>query len=343
MTAARLPQTLSPESHAQPEPGPVFESHPHGLAAFALIVVFAAGAMASLQIFLNGQLAQSVGSPVLAGCVNQFTGLAGLIAICVVRGVPARAKVSLKLATRPRWWHLVAGVNGGLLITVASYAAPRVGVALLTVALVCGQVTGSLAADRAGMSPAGLRLLTPARVVGVGLAIVAVSLGALGAHGEPRPGLLALVMLVGIGNAVQQAAMGHMAKATGEPLAAGVLNIGMGAIAILIIALIVTGGSAPGSWSAPPEQWLGGILGATVAVLAASATRRFGVLTMMLALVAGQSAGGLMLDIVAPPPGEVITMLTVVSVLLTLAAVVVSSVAPRSGNMRISRAFRPGT
>jgi bacterial/archaeal transporter family-2 protein len=141
-------------------------------------------------------------------------------------------------------------------------------------------------------------------------------------------------VLAGAGVAVQWAALGHVAKATGEPLAASAINFAAGAVAIVIVALVVTGGSAPGGWSAPPGEWIGGMLGACVAVLMATVARTVGVLQMMLALVAGQSAGGLLLDLVAPPPGEAVTVLTVVGVALTVAAVLVSGIKRRPSRRR---------
>ena len=83
--------------------------------------------------------------------------------------------------------------------------------ALLTVALVCGQATGSLGVDWAGLSPAGKRPVTGYRLLGVGLAVTAVVLGALEAGGDIRPGLLGLAVLAGVGVSFQQAAMGHVA------------------------------------------------------------------------------------------------------------------------------------
>jgi len=49
--------------------------------------------------------------------------------------------------------------------------------------------------------------------------------------------------------------------------------------------------------------------------------RSLGVLGVTLALVAGQSAGALALDLVAPAPGEAVTAGTVIGVALTLVAV----------------------
>ena len=54
-----------------------------------------------------------------------------------------------------RAWHLLGGLGGAMFIAAGAIGAPEIGVALLSVALVCGQTTGSLAADGVGLSPAG--------------------------------------------------------------------------------------------------------------------------------------------------------------------------------------------
>ena len=47
----------------------------------------------------------------------------------------------------------VGNMSGILFVIVASAAAPKVGIALLTVALVSGQLAGALLCDRFGLSP----------------------------------------------------------------------------------------------------------------------------------------------------------------------------------------------
>jgi transporter family-2 protein len=289
-----------------------------------LALVFLGGFALSVQAFVNGRLGASLGSVWLAGSVNNAVGLAGAAAVGVATGALGRARRRLAEGTSPRWWHVLAGVNGALFVTVAAKAAPLVGVALFTVAFVCGQSLGSLVIDRVGMSPAGRRPFTAARVLGVVLALVAVTVGALGARGELRLGLLVLAAVAGAGVAVQHAALGHVANATGEPLAAVAVNLAVGGTLLVLLALALTGGSAPHGWSAPPLEWTGGLLGAAAGVTMAIVVPILGVLRLVLAIVAGQAVGALVLDLVAAPPGEAVTAFTVVSVVLTFVAVAVS-------------------
>jgi transporter family-2 protein len=197
-------------------------------------------------------------------------------------------------------------------------------VALVTVAAVFGQSLGSLAMDAFGLGPSGRHPLSPPRVLGAGLALTAVAIGALGTKATPDIGLLALAATAGAGVAVQSAAMGHMGALTGEPLAAAALNMAVGASILVIVALIATGGVAPDDWSAPAPQWLGGVIGATVAVILTRSVRTLGVLRLVLALVAGQSMGAVALDVIAPVAGRAVNAQTVLSVVLSLLALAIS-------------------
>jgi transporter family-2 protein len=295
---------------------------------FALSAAVASGVAISLQVFVNGRLAGTLGSPVLAGTVNNVSALVLLIAIGAAGGVPRRARTGLKTRSKLRWWHVAAGLNGALFVTVASYAAPRLGVALFTVGIVCGQLLGSLIVDRRGLSPGGARPLTPYRVIGVILSLTAVALGVLHGGGQVHPLLLLLAVLPGAGLALQQAAMGHVTAATGEPIAAAALNFTVGAAALVAGALVA--GADPDTWSPSLFECVGGAIGAVCAVVMAALVARLGVLRLMLAIVAGQSIGGLGVDIIAPPVGRSPTVLTGISAVLAVIAVLISGTQRRA-------------
>lgn len=290
----------------------------------ALALACVAGAALSLQAFVNGRLAGSLDSAILAGTVNNAVGLGALVAVAAGTGALGRASRAVRRTGRPRLWQLVAGVNGALFVVVSAAAAPEVGVALLTVALVCGQMGGGLLVDRFGLTPAGRRRLTPARVLAVALTVAAVALAALGARGDPQLVLLTLAVVAGAGIAVQQAAVAHVARLTGEPVVAGAVNFLMGAAAATVATAALATGPSGGDWSAPPGEWVGGLLGATVTVLLARVVAVLGALRVVLAVVAGQSVGGLAIDLAAPVEGEGVRTWTVVGVALTIAAVAVS-------------------
>jgi transporter family-2 protein len=303
--------------------------------ATALGLAVLVGAAMSLQVYVNGHLGKHLGSPELAGMVNNLGGLAALVAVAVATGAMQRGTPHLKRANGLTWWHVAAGCNGALFIVVTAAAAPKVGVALLTVALVCGQTVGSLLVDRVGLSPAGRQAFSVPRLLGVGLAIAAVVVGALGTHGELHLLLLSIAVVAGAGVAVQQAAIGQVARISGEPFVAGVVNFTVGSTAVVLLVLLVTGTGTAHGWDAPPQQWLGGLIGASVVLIIARVVRVLGVLRLMLCVVAGQTTFGLLLDLVDPAPGKAVTAATVLGVLLTIVAVGVS------GGLRRRRAPAP--
>ena len=288
-----------------------------------------AGAGLSLQAFLNGRLGVSIGSPELAALVNNVVGLAALLLVAGASGALVRAVRRLRGADKGRPWHYAASGIGAIFVMVAAIAAPKIGIALLTVAVVCGQALGSIAADALGLSPAGRRGPTSARVLGVTLALVAVGIAALGADRGLDLSLLALAMASGVGLAVGQAGLGQVTERTGEPLAAATVGFALGAVLTVAIIAVLDVGLPANGWSAPAEQWAGGLFGAAVVVGLGRLVITLGVLRLTLALVAGQSVGALVLDLAAPAAGREVTVRTVVSVLLTFVAAVVSGMTPR--------------
>lgn len=285
----------------------------------------AAGAGVALQSYINGRLGQALGAGELAAAVNNTIGLLALISLVTVTRALPRARRSLHDGAQVKWWYLFGGLGGALLVSCAAVAAPRIGVALLIVAIVCGQTAGSLLADSAGLSPAGRAGATPLRIAGVVLAIAAVGISAFGARAHLDLALLAFAVAAGVGVALQQAANGQLARATGEPLVAGMINFIVGLTALLILAWIVTGFHTAHGWDAPPLEWIGGLIGATIATGSAILVSRLGVLGLTIAITAGQVAGALVIDLVAPVQGEGVTIETVLGVVLAFVAVALTA------------------
>lgn len=293
------------------------------------MVAFAAGLGLSVQFYVNGQLSRSLGSGIYAGLVNNLGGLLVLGVIACTLGIPGRvaerlrAEVADGTVRRLRWWHVLAGVNGGLFIAGTAAAAPEVGLALVTVAVVLGQLVGGAIVDRVGMNASRPLRITPARAAGIGLVLAASAIGLRGV-GEIRLGVLAVVAALGVGSAVQQAAMGHVVERTGEPVVASALNLTVGAVGLAVIAAVTAGAQPPLGWNAPTLDWTGGLLAAATSGAMAAVVRKLGVLRLMLGMIAGQTLGALALDIAFPIADEKVTVFTFASLGLTVAAVYVS-------------------
>jgi transporter family-2 protein len=306
------------------------ETRPRGVVALlaspprAIALTILAGGAISLQSYLNGKLGAQISSPTIAAATNNGVAFVATVAIALATRAVPRAQARLRALGRPPAWHFLGGLGGAALVLVSATAAPEVGVALLTVALVCGSTGGSLPVDAAGLGPAGRRAITLPRVAGVLLAIGATAISALGARSDPDMLLLALALAAGLGMSLQAAANGQLARATGEPWAASLVNVTVGFAVLAVAAVVTLATSSLDGLPANPLLYPGGLLGAFVVVVGATAVRTLGVLRLGLAMVAGQMAGALIVDLVAPAPGEAVTATTVIGVVLTMVAVAIS-------------------
>jgi transporter family-2 protein len=298
----------------------ILASHPR----IALVATILAGSAISLQSYLNGHLGGELGSPEASAAINNLVATALTLIVVLATGAVPRALAHLRALGRPPFWHFLGGYGGAALVLVSAVAAPEVGVALLTVALVCGSTGGSLPVDALGIGPAGKRAVTLPRVAGVLLAITATVISAIGARSHPDVVLLTLAALAGVLLSLQAAANGHLARETGEPFFASLVNVFVGLTALGTVAIVAIAASGIDSFPSNPLAYIGGLLGACIVFVTATAVQALGVLRLGLAMVAGQMAGALIVDLVVPARGEEVTVTTVIGVALTMLAVVIS-------------------
>jgi transporter family-2 protein len=282
------------------------------------LLAVAAGAALAAQARVNGALRTRLGDAVLTALVSFAVGSVVLVVAAVATG---RWRTAARLRHGTRWWWL-GGLAGALLVGSSAAAVPEVGVALTAVAIVAGSTTGSLVVDLLGLSPRGPQPLTGPRVAGAALAVSGLLVGTLGQHGDVRPWLLLVVGVAGFASAGQQAANGHLQRASGEALVAASVSFLVGTAA-LAVAVLATHPAAP-HWPGNPGLYAGGLGGATYIALGAYAVPRLGVLRLTLGTVAGQLVGGVLLDAVVPT-GSGLAPASVAAALCTVAAVVVAS------------------
>ena len=292
----------------------------------ALAAAVLSGALVAVQARINAGLAIDLGDALLAAVVSFLTGLLIVFAVVLARGASRRAWTGVR---RVPWWTRLGGLGGACLVAVGAFAAPRIGVALLTVGLVAGQTSGGLLVDRAGLGPGGRHHLTAPRVAGAVLCLLAVLVSALGkgAHGA-SPVLLLLVVVAGFLIAAQQALNGRVRRETGDAAVATLVNFLVGSTALVLAYLLV--GAISGwhvdHWPDAAHWWLysGGALGATFVAVAAVIVRILGVLRLGLAIIAGQLLGAILLDVTVPAAARGVALTTAIGAGLTLVAVVIS-------------------
>ncbi|MFD4207186.1 DMT family transporter [Micromonospora tulbaghiae] len=294
----------------------------------------ASGVMVAVQSRINGELGVRLADGIAAAVVSFGVGL--LILLVLVPATPGgrRGLAALRGALRAgtlRPWQCLGGVCGAFLVATQGLTIGALGVAVFTVAVVAGQSGSSLLVDRAGIGPAGRQPVTPNRLIGAVLTVLAVLLAVGDRLGDPEALALALLPLAaGVGIAWQQAVNGRVRAVSGSAMTATLVNFTVGTAALLVtfaVDLAVRG--RPGG-AFPDEPWLylGGPLGIVFIALAAALVRFTGVLLLGLATIAGQIVGAVLLDLLLPTAASHPGLDTLFGAALTMVAVLVAAFGP---------------
>lgn len=331
---------------------------PSSRTALGLAGAFVTGAFIVGQARVNAELGAELGNGVVAAVVSFGLGLVLLLVLVALLPAGRRGLGRVREARRRgrlRWWQLLGGLGGALLVAGQGVTAHVLGTALFTIAVVAGQSSGGLVVDRAGLGPAGPQATTPPRVLGAVLMLGAVVLSVAPSISTDAPVALALVPLAaGLAIATQQALNGQVAAAAGgsnsgsnrgsdsgsnsgsadggsdswvaSVLPAATVNFVVGGVALVlaaIVSVILLGAPnpLPGAW----YLYLGGPFGAIFIGLSAWVVGQIGVLLLSLGAVAGQIVGALVLDVVLPSAAGTPGLTTVLGALLTLVAAGIAS------------------
>ncbi len=290
--------------------------------------------MVAVQSRINGELGVRLADGIAAAVVSFGVGL--LILLVLVPATPGgrRGLAALRGALRTgtlRPWQCLGGVCGAFLVATQGLTIGALGVAVFTVAVVAGQSGSSLLVDRAGIGPTGRQPVTPNRLIGAMLTVLAVLLAVGDRLGDPDALALALLPLAaGVGIAWQQAVNGRVRAASGSAMTATLVNFTVGTAALLVtfaVDLAVRGRPA-GAFPDEPWLYLGGPLGIVFIALAAALVRFTGVLLLGLATIAGQIVGAVLLDLVLPTAASHPGLDTLLGAALTMVAVLVAAFGP---------------
>lgn len=300
----------------------------------ALALSATAGAMVALQSRYNGELGAELNDPYLASFSSGTVGLVALLAGACLSGTTRRAlRTSLRMLRNRSIpiWALSGGMTGAFLVVAQSAAVAVIGVSVFAVASVTGQTLAGIILDRFGLGSAERIPIRPMRMLGGFLAIAAVFAAGLGANQAfALSWLIALPIAAGVGTGWQAAVNGRLQLATGGAITATILNFAVGCAALLVaavVSLILTG--VPQQWPTTPLPYIGGLFGIAYVALSAFVVRSTGVFMLGLAIVTGQLAAALLLDLFVPfGPGLGSSM--VVGAALSLAAVLVGALPSRS-------------
>ncbi len=135
-----------------------------------VLLALAAGAALPVQAGVNAAIARYAGRAEWAAFVSFVVGVAALGAwLAALRLAPPSG---LALARAP-WWAWTGGVLGAFYVSAVVLLTPRIGVAATLGLAVAGQLAGALVLDQLGALGLAYRPLTPSRLVGAALLVLA--------------------------------------------------------------------------------------------------------------------------------------------------------------------------
>ena len=276
-----------------------------------------AGIITAIQSRVNGGLADYLGSGLNAALINFTIGLLIVSTLVVLVPRSRAGVVTVYQALRSKalpWWALIGGVFGAFFIAIQSTSVPVIGVALFSVALVAGQTVSSLLVDRLGIGSHTAMPVTTARIVGTAMAVIAVFIAVSDQWSSQEGGfwlLIGLSFLAGLLVALQQAVNGKVAMMAKSAPAATLGNFIVGALTLASVVAIsgtTVGNVGTIDFSGPGWAYLGGVLGVAFIGIAAFTVPILGVLSFALAVIAGQLAGAIALDLIWPATAHPVTL-----------------------------------
>lgn len=268
-----------------------------------LLVALAVGGLIPIQTAANSRLRASVGNkPVMPALISFSSALFfAVVATTVLRGNPVP-----QFSVDVPWWGWLGGVMGVCFVLGNILLFPRLG-ALETVVLpILGQVVMGLLVDRFGLFGAPAMPVSWMRVLGAAVVfagiVVVLRAGKRPVLEGDAEGLelaifRVLGVLVGVCTAIQTSVNGYMGGIAGSSLHAGEINLAVGAVLLLVAALV----TSPRQLARRPEpgpwwMWLGGLVGATFVISGATLAPLLGTATTVIAFNAGTIAAGQALE-----------------------------------------------
>lgn len=146
------------------------------------VLAVSLGGILPVSAAANAIMGRFVKTPVASALINFIVGLAILLAV-LASGVLERGDLSGVLRTP--WWTLLGGACGALYVSTLVVTIPRLGAALVTALVLFGQAGGALALDSLGWLGVAQAPISPMRLAGLAVAVVAIWL--LAGIGAPKP------------------------------------------------------------------------------------------------------------------------------------------------------------
>jgi transporter family-2 protein len=301
-----------------------------------VLIAAGAGIIWAVQAKMNAQFSAELGEPLVSGAVNFIGGsVVLLIAVAFRPRKVAAGAVRLRQAIGAGAISpltLLAGLVGVGIVLAQVYVVDLIGIAAFTVTLVAGSAVAAIVIDATGLGPDGKVRITPLRIVGAVVLVVAVALVAFGKGGFAGLTAVALIglavaVLTGVLVALQTAMTGALVVASRSIIVSMLIAFVTGAVLFPLIRAFLGPLNIPAevSWVFLIAGPLAVVFVATAAVLAS----RMSLLLLSAAIVIGQTIGAVAIDLLYPTPAGRPGWVAAVGVALAVAAVVIIAVASR--------------
>lgn len=164
MTLTAVGIALSPRIEADGRPGQLL---------LLVLLPLIAGLFTSFQHAMNGSAAIAYGTPITATTLNFLIGGVALAVIWTAKSLISGPVESLPA----EWWYYIGGPLGAAFVGVTTLLVRTMGVLLVSLGMIAGQLLGSLALDIVAPTPG--TVIAPATVAGTVLTLAAVVLATL--------------------------------------------------------------------------------------------------------------------------------------------------------------------
>lgn len=142
------------------------------LKVFPILTALFAGSLISLQSPVNARLGTAMGGPLVASFCSFAVGTLALALMLVITGQVGRLADFEQTAP----WMWIGGLLGAVFVTIAAWAVPTLGAALMISLFVAGQMIAALIIDKTGfLLPAQVGIGWE-RILGLALIIAGVAL-----------------------------------------------------------------------------------------------------------------------------------------------------------------------
>lgn len=304
----------------------------------ALALAVSMGMLGALAAYLNGAVTIVIGDPLKAALLSFSTGTLVLLVINLgfkkFRGGIGRVFSAYSKRLLP-WWFVLEGAVAAFGVSAQSQSVAIAGVAVFTITAVAGQTISSILVDKIGFGPSGVIPVTPLRLIAGFVILLAVSISMSDKIGGIEDFWtivfpLSLTFAAGLTMGFQQAMNGRTAHVAGSPMVSALQNFIMGTMVLLVV-VGIRHASSPAVVNLPTEWWLylSGPVAVVFVFLIGYLVKTLGVLVLAICAIAGQVTGSVVLDLAVPSTSGVLSATTVAGAALTVASVILVTIAQR--------------